>query len=61
MAERDSKRIARQWNREIDDETLRLAAAQRGDGAWRTVVWAALWVLWIGVVFAMLGVLQPLK
>jgi len=61
LAQQDSKQIVRQWKREIEDEIRRLAAARRDDGPWRAVVWTALWFVWIGVLFGMLGVLHPLK
>ena len=53
MMEPDSKRIVREWNREIEDE-IRRRAARRDDGPWRIVVWVALAVLWFVVLFAVL-------
>ena len=58
MAERDSKRIIRQWDREIEDETRRRAA--RGKGPWRAIVWGGLWLLWLGVVLGLVGLFKPL-
>jgi hypothetical protein len=43
--ERDSKRIVREWNREIEAEWSRLASRQ-DDGPWKIVVWALLEALW---------------
>ena len=58
--ERDTKHIIRQWNREIEDETRRLAARGKDDGPWRAVVWGGLWLLWLGVVLGLVGVFKPL-
>jgi hypothetical protein len=52
--ETDSKRIARQWNREIDAE-IRRVAAQRDEGWGKIVVWTVLEVIWLVGVFAVLG------
>ncbi|HMD66125.1 MAG TPA: hypothetical protein VKG22_05690 [Stellaceae bacterium] len=57
--ERDSKRIVREWNREIEAEICRLASRQN-DGKWKYVVWAVLEVIWLVAVFAMLGVFSRL-
>jgi hypothetical protein len=55
--ERDSRRIAREWNREIEAEIRRLAARQ--DEGWgRVVVWTVL--VWLVAVFAVLGVFSRL-
>ncbi len=42
-----SKRIVRQWKREVEDEVRR--ESQRRDAAqpWRAVVYSALWLLWL--------------
>ena len=53
--ERDSRRIAREWNREIEAE-IRRRAARRDDGWGRFVVWAVLELVWLVAVFAVLGV-----
>jgi len=53
--ERDSKRIASEWNREIEAEIRRLAA-QRDDGWGRAVVWTVLEMAWLVAVFAVMGV-----
>jgi hypothetical protein len=52
--ETDSKRIARQWNREIDAE-IRRVAAQRDEGWGKIVVWTVLEVIWLVGVLAVLG------
>jgi hypothetical protein len=57
MMEPDSKRIVREWNREIEDE-IRRRAARRDDGPWRIVVWVALAVLWFVALFAVLGLFE---
>jgi hypothetical protein len=59
MAERETKHIIRQWNREIEDETRRLAA-RKDEGRWRAVVWGGLWLLWLGLVLGLIGLLRPL-
>ena len=57
--ERDSRRIAREWNREIEAEVRRLTARQ--DGGWgRVVVWTVLELVWLVAVFAVLGVFSRL-
>ena len=57
--ERYSKRIAQEWNREIEAEIRRLAA-QRDDGWGRVVVWTLLELVWLVAIFAVLGVLSRL-
>jgi len=57
--ERDSKRIAREWNREIQAEMRRLAAQQDG-GKWKIVVWALLEAAWLVGLVLMLGFLTRL-
>jgi hypothetical protein len=47
VTEHDSKRIVRQWDREIEDEIRREAARNAAGGPWKAVVWGALWVLWL--------------
>ena len=52
--ERDSRRIAREWNREIEAEISRLAARQ--DEGWgRVVIWTVLELVWLVAIFAVLG------
>ena len=60
VAERDSKRIIRQWNREIEDELRREAARDAHSGAWKAVSWTALWVLWLLALVAFLGHIRGL-
>lgn len=52
--ERDSKRIVREWNREIEAE-LRRFAARQDSGPWKFVVWALLEVTWLVVLVVVLG------
>ena len=59
IVEPDTKHIIRQWDREIEDETRRLAA-HKDEGAWRAVVWGGLWLLWLGALLAMVGLMKPL-
>jgi len=59
LMERDSKRIVREWNREIEDEMRRLAAGQ-DDGKWKIVVWALLEAIWLVGLVLMLGLLTRL-
>ena len=57
--ERDSRRIAREWNWEIEAEIRRLAVRQ--DEGWgRVVVWTVLELVWLVAVFAVLGVFSRL-
>ncbi len=60
MSERDSKRIVRQWNREIEDEIRREAAREQGEGPWKAVAWTALWLLWLMVLVALVGQVKTL-
>jgi hypothetical protein len=57
--EPDTKHIIRQWDREIEDETRR-QAARKDEGPWRAVVWGGLWLLWLGVLLGLIGLLRPL-
>jgi hypothetical protein len=57
--ERDSKRIAREWNREIEAETRRLATRQ-GDGKWRILVFTVLEAIWLVAVLAVQGLFSRL-
>jgi hypothetical protein len=54
----DAKRIARQWNREIEAELQREVEDRQAGQPWRAVVWAMLWVFWLLV---LLGVVAQLK
>jgi hypothetical protein len=57
--ERDSRRIAREWNREIEAEIRRLAA-RRDEGWGRLVVWTVFELVWLVAVFVVLGVFSRL-
>jgi hypothetical protein len=57
MMEPDSKRIVREWNREIEEE-IRRRDARRDDGPWKIIVWVALAVLWFVALFAVLGLFE---
>lgn len=57
IGDSDSKSIARQWNREIEDE-MRARAAQRDQGPWRAVVWGALWLVWLGALAVLIMKVQ---
>jgi hypothetical protein len=57
--ERDSRRIAREWNREIEADIRRLAA-RRDEGWGRVVIWTLLELVWLVAVFAVLGVFSRL-
>lgn len=57
--ERDSKRIAREWNREIEAEMRRFAEHQH-DRWGKIVVWTVLEVIWLVAVFAVLGLVSRL-
>ena len=61
VSERDSKRIIRQWNREIDAEARREAARERDGGRWKAVSWAALWLLWLVLLVTLLGHIHALR
>jgi heme O synthase-like polyprenyltransferase len=60
VRERDSKRIIRLWDREIDDEMRRTASRDDADGPWKSVVWAALWVVWLVLLVALLAHVKSL-
>ena len=55
----DSKRIAREWKREIEAEIRNLAAA-RHDRWGKVVVWTVLEAIWLVAVFAVLGLVSRL-
>jgi hypothetical protein len=57
--ERDSKRIVREWNREIEAELRRFAAPQ-DNGPWKIVVWALLEAAWLVVLVVVLGLFTRL-
>jgi hypothetical protein len=60
MSEHDPKRIAREWNREIDRE-IRRFAQMREDGKWKIVVWVALALLWFAALFVGLSLVRSLQ
>jgi hypothetical protein len=55
VSDRDSKYIARQWNREIEAEIRAEEAAAHPDarGPWRSVVWGVLWIFWLLMLLAL--------
>ncbi|HEY8871457.1 MAG TPA: hypothetical protein VIM52_00390 [Stellaceae bacterium] len=55
MSDNDTKRIIRQWDREIEDEIRSAAAHNAASGPWKGVVWGALWLLWLGLLVALLA------
>lgn len=55
MSDNDTKRIIRQWDREIEDEIRRDAARDATSSPWKGVVWGALWLLWLGLLVALLA------
>jgi hypothetical protein len=57
--ESEPKRIAREWNREIEAE-IRRRDGRPEDGPWKIVVWVALEVVWFVALFAMLGLFERL-
>jgi hypothetical protein len=62
VSDHDSKRIIRQWNREIEDENRREAARDTaGGGGWKALSWAAVWLLWLAVLIAIVGQIKGLR
>jgi hypothetical protein len=55
VSEHDTKRIIRQWDREIEDEIRRAAARDAANAPWKGVVWGALWLVWLGLLIALLA------
>jgi hypothetical protein len=55
VAQHDSKRIIRQWDREIEDEIRHEAVRNAASGPWKAVVLGALWVLWLALVAALIA------
>jgi len=47
VVQHDSKRIIRQWDREIEDEIRHEAARNAAGRPWKAVVWGVLWVVWL--------------
>lgn len=60
MSEHDSKRIIRQWDREIEDERRRDALRRPGEGPWKAVAWTVLWLLWLALLAALVGHIKSL-
>lgn len=60
--DRESKDIARRWNREIEAE-IRREEASRGDrdGPWKAVVWVALWLVWLALLALLILYLKKLR
>jgi len=61
VSEHDSKRIIRQWDREIDDEIHRRTARDRAGGRWKSVSWAVLWLLWLGLLALLFAQVKLLR
>jgi len=55
VSEHDTKRIIRQWDREIEDEIGHAARRNAANGPWRAVVWGALWLVWLGLLVLLLA------
>ena len=61
MSDSESKRIIRQWDREIEAENRRREAAGAApDGPWKAVTWTALWLLWLALLIGLIGLVRPL-
>lgn len=55
MSDNDSKDIVRRWNREIESEIRREAAARRDrKEPWKAVTLSALWLVWLAFLVLML-------
>lgn len=54
------KDIARQWDREIEDDIRRAEARGRAARPWRAVAWAAVWLLWVLLLVALVLRANPL-
>jgi hypothetical protein len=61
VSEHDSKRIIRQWDREIDDEIHRRTAFDDAGGRWKLVSWAALWLLWLALLVLLFAHVKSLR
>ena len=57
--ERESKRIVREWNQEIEAE-MRRRAAEQDKGRWKLVVWAVLEAIWLVALFLVMGLFSRL-
>jgi len=60
VADPEVRRFVRQWDREIDEERRR-EASRRDTGPWRVLSWLALWLLWLGVLVLIVGMIRPLQ
>ena len=60
MADPEVRRFVRQWDREIDEERRR-EASRPDTGPWRVLSWLALWLLWLGVLVLIVGMIRPLQ
>ena len=62
MSDRESKDIARRWNREIEAEIRRSeeAARRESEGPWKAVTWTALWLVWLALLVLLLLYLKTL-
>jgi hypothetical protein len=60
VSDHNSKRIVRQWNREIADEDRRVAERQAAPQPWRTLVLGALWVLWLVLLLVLIASIRAL-
>ena len=59
VTDQDRRRLIREWNREIEDETWRLNAG-RDSGKWRFVAWGAVWLVWLGVLVGLVAGVRAL-
>lgn len=57
--DRDGRRIAREWKREIEDEIRNLAAVPH-DRWGKILVWTVLEAIWLVAAFAVLGLVSRL-
>jgi hypothetical protein len=55
VTQRDSERIARQWNREIEAEIRRAAERDTAAGRWKPITWGALWLIWLVLLAALVA------
>ena len=61
MSDQNSKRIVRQWNREIADQDRREAERQAAAQPWRAIVLGALWVLWLVLLLVLIASIRALR
>jgi hypothetical protein len=55
------KHIARQWQREIDEEIRQATVREEHAGRWRAVSWIGLWLLWLALLVALVMRISPLR